>query len=94
MLSQILQTLRGASQPLCAETLAQRMGKSAVVMTAMLDELALMGEVQVELGESECGLCQLKSLCSLPTQSVPLYRLTDDKRKARAATIEHRDETI
>jgi hypothetical protein len=75
VLSQILKTLRDVQQPLCAETLAQTLHKDLEVVVAMLDELVLLDKVKIE--ESTCEACQLRSLCGLPMQAGPLYRLSN-----------------
>jgi predicted ArsR family transcriptional regulator len=75
MLSLIIETLQ-EDQPVCAETLAYKLKMRPDTVIGMLDELIRMGRVKVEKGEAECELCQLKSLCALPMQSSPLYRLS------------------
>jgi hypothetical protein len=77
MLSQILQTMCDTQQSLCAETLAQMLHKDPEVITAMLDELVLLGRVRVDTSESACEACLMKSLCGLPMSSSLLYRLSE-----------------
>jgi len=75
MLSQILQVFRSATEPLCAETLAQILDKDPVVVGAMLQELSAMGRIQVTRNESACEICRTRSSCGLSSSSTPAYIL-------------------
>ena len=76
MLTQVLQILREAQQPLCAETLARMMNKDTDVVAAMLDELLVMERVVMDEGQQACEVCQLRSLCGMPPPGFPRYRLS------------------
>ena len=76
MLSKILEVLVDAQEPLCAETLALKLQKDIDVVVAMLQELVLLGKVHIEIGQSTCETCQLKSLCGLPIQSTTRYQIS------------------
>jgi cytochrome c5 len=79
MLSQVLQALRNAPQPLCADTIAQIVDKEPGVVAAMLDELVFMGRVRVDSVQSACESCHAKSLCGLPMPSDSTYSLPEER---------------
>jgi hypothetical protein len=75
MLTHILTALESAPYPVSAETLARWLNKDIAVVAAMLDELCLMGRIQLVSGGGACDKCLTKVMCSVSISPGPAYAL-------------------
>ena len=75
MLSELLDALRDAPEPLCAEALATSIDKDIDLVEAMLGELRAMGRIRLVVEADACAACKARILCGVRAPGGPGFVL-------------------